>query len=170
MGQQKYGVPYAQRLRGTEVVSVFQGETIYREIDPVLRFFPGMADLAVQDRAGITSIQLITPFGSVGVQYEIAADMVRDGIDVYTKEHMIKEEEDYRTVEYLIERAEYVPQYEEVYRQEQQIGDIGNVVPVLHHIPFQQVPLEYLGEIPLFYALYDSPELVHRLWRCLISN
>jgi hypothetical protein len=163
MGQQKFAVPYALRLRGAEVVSVFQGETIYRETDPVLRFFPTMADLAVQDRAGITSIQLITPVGSVGVQHEITADMVRDGIDVYTKEHLIKNEEDYRTVEYLIERAEYVPQYEEIYREEQQMGDIGYVVPALHHIPFQQVLLEYLGEIPLFYALYDSPELVQRL-------
>ena len=163
MGQLKFAVPYALRLRGAEVVSVFQGETIYQEIDPVLRFFPGMADLAVQDRAGITSIQLITPVGSVGIQYEITADMVRDGIDVYTKEHLIKEEKDYRTVEYLIERAEYVPQYEEVYREEQHMGDIGYVVPLLHHIPFQQVLLEYLGEIPLFYALYDSPQLVQRL-------
>jgi len=163
MGQQKFAVPYALRLRGVEVVSVFQEETICRETDPVLLFFPGMADLAVQDRPGITSIQLITPVGSVGVQYQITADMVRDGTDVYMKEHLIKEEEDYRTVEYLIERAEYVPQYEEVCREEQQIGDIGYVVPLLHRIPFQQVLLEYLGEIPLFYALYDSPEPVQRL-------
>jgi hypothetical protein len=163
MGQQKFAVPYALRLSGVEVISTFQGETVYRETSPVVEFFPTMADLAVRDRPGITSIRLITPVGSLRVQHEILPAMVRDGTDVYVKEHLIKDEEDYRVVEYIIERAEYVPQYEEVYREEQQMGDIGYVVPLLHRIPFQQVLLEYLGEIPLFYALYDSPELVQRL-------
>jgi len=33
----------------------------------------------------------------------------------------------------------------------------------VHRIPFQQVLLEYLGEVRLFYALHDDPGPVHRL-------
>jgi hypothetical protein len=34
---------------------------------------------------------------------------------------------------------------------------------LLHRIPFQQVLLEYLGETPLFYALYDNPSELLKL-------
>jgi hypothetical protein len=37
------------------------------------------------------------------------------------------------------------------------------VVPLVHRIPFQQVLLEYLGEVRLFYALHDDPGPVFRL-------
>jgi uroporphyrinogen-III decarboxylase len=33
----------------------------------------------------------------------------------------------------------------------------------IHRIPFQQALLEYLGEIPLFTAIYDQPRLLTRL-------
>ncbi len=49
----------------------------------------------------------------------------------------------------------------------QELGDIGFVVPCLHRIPFQQVLLEYLGEIPLFSALYDCPDRLGRLLHLL---
>ena len=41
------------------------------------------------------------------------------------------------------------------------------MVPCFHRIPFQQTLLEYLGEVPLFTALYDSSQQLNRLLHLL---
>lgn len=166
-GQQKFVFPYGLRLRGVEVISVFEGETIYHETDPVVELFPSMYDMGVADRPGTTSIDMITPVGRLRVQHEIVDSMIRDGELVYTKEHPMKGEEDYRTVEYIIERAEYVPLYEKFHRIEAEVGDIGFVIAALHHVPFQQMLLEYLGEVPWFYMLHDNPKFAQRVMALL---
>jgi hypothetical protein len=167
MGQQKFMTPYALQLRGVELSVSFEGQLLSRQTDPQVTDFPTMADLAVDDRPGVTSIELTTPLGRLRVQHEILADMILGGTSTYVKEHLIKEEADYRTVEYVLERADYVPRYEQLYQEEARLADIGYVVPLLQRIPFQQVLLEYLGETPLFYALYDNPAPVHRLLELL---
>ena len=65
--------------------------------------------------------------------------------------------------EHIIEHTEIVPQFDKIRQDERELGDNGFVVPCLHRIPFQQALLEYLGEVPLFTALYDSPRLLDRL-------
>ena len=85
------------------------------------------------------------------------------GIEPYLTQHLIKEETDYRTAEYIIEHAEIVPRFEKILEDEYDLGDNGFVIPCLHRIPFQQALLEYLGEIPLFTALYESPRELDRL-------
>src|SRR3989304_3999556 len=82
-------------------------------------------------------------------------------------EFFIKEDDDYKTVEYLIEHAEFVPRFDRVSEQESLLGDIGYVVPMAPRLPFQQVLLEYLGEVSLFYALNDSAAQVERLMTVL---
>jgi len=53
--------------------------------------------------------------------------------------------------------------YEEFKAEEKAVGSHGFVVPCIHRIPFQQALLEYLGEMSLFQALYDSREDLNRL-------
>ena len=67
------------------------------------------------------------------------------GVEPYLTEHLIKEEGDYRTAEYIIEHTEIVPQFNKIREDEDDLGDNGFVVPCLHRIPFQQALLEYLG-------------------------
>jgi uroporphyrinogen-III decarboxylase len=167
MGQQKYLVPYALKLHGVEVVASFNGEVFYHEKEPVMEFFCGMFDFLDYETPGLTVTELITPVGKLRAQHGLLAENVATGTEHYIKEHLIKEEADYRTVEYLVERAEFVPRYEKVTREEAKLGDIGYVVPMTPRIPFQQMLLEYLGEIPFFYALHDSPRLVRRLMTVL---
>lgn len=163
MGQQRFRVPYAFRLRGVELICTFDGQLIRRESDPVTDHFPTLAEMVVTDRAGVSTMELLTPAGGLRVQHEILRDMVEDGTGPYMKEHPVKDEQDLRAVEYIMERAEYLPQYEALYREEEAVGDIGYVVNEIQRIPFQQVLLEYLGEMQTFYALRDNPRLVERL-------
>jgi hypothetical protein len=163
MGRQRFVVPYALRLRGVEVVSTFRGEPHYRDDDPVIVEFPGMWDLVPGDRAGITETELRTPVGKLRVRQELLEQGVASGTAPYLKEHMIKAQEDFATVAYILGRAEYVPRYDKVAEEETVIGEDGYVCPLLHRIPFQQILLEYMGEAPLFYALADNRPDVTRL-------
>jgi hypothetical protein len=163
MGQQRFVVPYALRLRGVEVVSTFNGEPSAHESDPVIFEFPGMWDLAPADRPGTTETELRTPVGRLRLSQELLAEGVANGTAPYLKQHLIKEAADYVTAGWIIEHAEFVPRYERVAAEEAAIGGDGYVVPLLHRIPFQQLLLEYLGEAPLFYALHDERRAVERL-------
>jgi uroporphyrinogen-III decarboxylase len=80
----------------------------------------------------------------------------------YTREHLIKQEEDDRIVEYILERAEICTQFEKIEEGEAAVGENGYLIPGLKRNPFQKIMLEYLVEIPLFKALYDNPERVQR--------
>ena len=163
MGQQKFLAPYSLRLQGVEVIASFEGEEIYHETDPVVDSFPELRDLAPADKAGVTAIQLNTPVGRLTMQHVMLDEMIRGGTAPYPTEHLIKEEADYRTVEYILERAEYVPGYDRIQDEQARLGKTGFVVPQLHRLPFQQILIDYVGEVPTFYALHDSPQVVHRL-------
>jgi hypothetical protein len=163
MGQQRFVVPYALRLRGVEVHSTFNGEQQTRETDPVVLEFPGMWDMVPTDRPGITVTELRTPVGKMHLSQELLPEGVASGTAPYLKEHLIKEPADYVTAGWIVEHAEFVPAYERVAEEEAILGGDGYVVPLLHRLPFQQVLLEYLGEAPLFYALHDDRPAVERL-------
>jgi hypothetical protein len=163
MGQQRFVVPYGLRLRGVEVAVERDGEPIYREFEPVVESFPGMWDFVSADQPGVTVTHLATPVGRLTVRHEVLPDMVAMGVEPYLREHLIKDADDYRTVEHILERAEIVPAYEKLTAAEAQVGGNGYIVPLLHRIPFQQVLLEYLGEVPLCYALQDDRERVEGL-------
>jgi uroporphyrinogen-III decarboxylase len=166
MGRQKFTAPYAFKLRGVEVVATFEKEIVNREIEPVSEYFPAAwaPSEVPRDKAGTTSIDFITPVGQIQMKYVYADSMVRmGGAEPLLTEHLIKAEEDYRTVEYIVEQAEFVPLFDNIFDDEKMLGDNGFVVPCLHRLPFQQMLLEYLGEMQLFTAVYESPNLIDRL-------
>jgi hypothetical protein len=166
MGRQKFTTPYALKLHDVEVVYIFENEIIFRESEPVLESFPALwaPPQVSRDKAGSTIIEYITPVGKVHLKYDVAESSIAfGGIEPYLTEHLIKEDADYRTAEYIIKHTEVVPQFNNIIEDEQVLGDNGFVVPFLHRIPFQQALLEYLGEIPLFTALYENPQRLDRL-------
>lgn len=166
MGRQKFTAPYAFGLHGVEVIYTFENEVIYRESEPVTEYFPAQwaPHQVPRDKAGTTVIEYIAPVGKLSLEYEVAESMVAmSGVEPYLMQHLIKAEEDYRIAEYIIEHTEIVPQFDKIREDERNLGDNGFVVPCLHRIPFQQALLEYLGEVPLFTVLYDSPQLLDRL-------
>ncbi len=166
IGRQKFTAPYAFKLRNIEVVCTFENEIIFRDFEPVSEYFPAQwaPDQIPRDKAGTTTIEYVTPVGKLSIAYEVAESMVAmGGVEPYLTHHLIKAEEDYRTAEYIIEHTEIVPQFDKIREDQSELGDNGFVVPCLHRIPFQQALLEYLGEVPLFTALYDSPQQLNRL-------
>ena len=167
VGRLKFTVPYKYRLCGVEVHAIFNGQELARLEDPVLENFPGLWDLVPTDRAGTTQTELITPVGRLNLTHMLLEEGVFNGTDPYLKEHLIKNAADLKVVEYILERAEFVPAFEKIKAEEAQIGGGGLLVPLLQRIPFQQILLEYLGEIELFYMLHDNPSLVQRLLKLL---
>jgi len=167
IGRLKFSTPYAHRLRGVEVIGTFNDQEIYREYEPVMEYFPGTCwapYFVPRDKPGDSFIEFITPVGNLRIKYSVSDAMVTMGeLHPYLKEHPIKEEMDYMVVEYVLERTEFVPLYENVSEDQTELGENGYAVPYLHRIPFQQVLIEYLGEISTFYAIYDSPKKVKRL-------
>jgi len=166
IGRQKFTAPYAFKLRNIEVVCTFENEIIFRDFEPVTEYFPAQwaPDQIPRDKAGTTTIEYVAPVGKLSLAYEVAESMVTmGGVEPYLTHHLIKGEEDYRTAEYIIEHTEIIPQFDKIREDQLELGDNGFVVPCLHRIPFQQALLEYLGEVPLFTALYDSPQQLNRL-------
>jgi hypothetical protein len=163
MGQERFVIPYALKLRGVDVISTFNGQPAYHQSEPTIENFPGMWDLVDYNRAGTTVTELITPVGRLWVQQELVEENLATGTEPYLREHLIKCDEDYKTVEYILEHCEFVPLYDKVVQEEGRLGGIGYVVPMPHRIPFQQVLLEYLGETQLFYELHDNRRAVGKL-------
>ncbi len=159
IGQERFVAPYALKLRGVDVISTFNGQSSYHQSEPTIESFPGMWELVDYNRAGTTVTELITPVGRLWVQQELVEENLATGTEPYLKEHLIKRDEDYETVEYIVEHCEFVPLFDKVIQEEERLGGIGYVVPMPHRIPFQQVLLEYLGETRLFYELHDNRAL-----------
>ena len=166
IGREKFSIPYALKLRGVDMRIFFEDELIYQETDPDVRYFPAQysPDEIPRNRPGNSIVEYKTPVGSVNVSYVFAESMMSlSGMEPYLTTHLIKEPADYRTIEYILERAEFVPMYAEFMAEEKKVGTNGYVVPCIHRIPFQQALLEYLGEMSLFQALYDSRDQLDRL-------
>jgi len=166
IGRQKFTPPYAFKLKRVEVTYTFENEVVEQEFEPITEYFPAQwaPEQVPRDKAGATIISYATPAGKLSLRYEVAESMIRlSAVEPYLTEHLIKNDEDFRTVEYIIEHTEIVPRFDKIDRDEKELGDIGFVVPCLHRIPFQQALLEYLGEMPLFAAIYDNPRRLDRL-------
>jgi len=170
MGRQMFVAAHGQRLRGVDMTVRFGDEVLMRETDPVVEFFPRLSDLAVQDRPGITTLEIVTRVGALRMRYEMLPQMVAMGSEAYIREYLIKDEADYRTAEYILERIEFVSRREQLLTAEDELGSIGFVVPTVCRIPFQQVLLEFMGEVNFFYALHDQPQKVERLLTVLDLN
>jgi hypothetical protein len=163
VGQLLFAVPYAYRLKGVDVRATFNGEPHFHETAPVLENFPGMWDIVPTDRPGTTCTELITPVGKLTLTHMLLPEHVYNATDPYLKEPPIKDESDLRTVEYILERAEIVTQFDKMASLAEEVGEHGLLVPLLHRIPFQQALLEYFGEMPLFFWLHDKKALVMEL-------
>ena len=155
-GRQKFTAPYAFKLRRVEVIATFQDEIVNQESEPVSEYFPAAwaPDEVPRDKAGTTRIEFKTPVGNLEMKYVYADSMVKmGGAEPLLIEHLIKSEADYRTVEFILEHAEFVPLFENIADDQKML--------------FQQLLLEYLGEMHLFTAVYDNPDLIDRLIRIL---
>ena len=98
------------------------------------------------------------------MQYVMNEEMVSAGVtSPLVKKHPISASEDYVVYEGILECAEFVPQFERFSSEEDELGEDGWLIPLLNRMPFQNLLLDAVGEVPLFYALHDAPMAVERL-------
>lgn len=163
MGQQAWIRPHAFRLVGVEVKATFNGEPHYHEYEPVIQHYPGLRDIVPTDRAGITRFELITPVGTIAGEHQTLQETVDNGEDPYMREHLLKDEADFAVAHWILDRHEYVPLFDEFREADEALGGDGFAVCYLQQMPFQQVLLEYLGELGTFYLSYDDPARLRTL-------
>lgn len=162
-GQQMQMICHARRLKGVELIQKLDGEVFYHQKDPVIQFFPRIFSLLTRDKPGEQTAEFITPVGTLTIKSILTPEVIQQGGIPLMTEHPFKDISDYAIYEYIFERAEFVPRFEEVHETQKQLGEFGFVISMLNRIPFQQLALDHVGEINLFYMIYDHPDVVDKL-------
>ncbi len=162
-GQQRMISLYKAKLHGVEVISSWEGEEYFHETAPVLEDFPRLYSIVQPEKPGVTITEFLTPVGKLTIRHQLLPSMIASGTVAYKIEHYFKDESDYHVLEYILERAEFVPEFGRFQEEQGRIGKIGFVLPMLPRIPFQQILIDYIGEVPTFYLLFDNPQIVDNL-------
>jgi len=165
-GQEEWLSPCAYKYRNLELIMSYEGREILHEYEPEISFFPDLWGKIPIDRAGETITEMITPSGKLVCKHRLLEDSIRSGT---TRPQLVKrpirDPDDFQIYIYMIEHSEFVPHFEAFYKRTEELGDFGYVVPILNRLPFQSLLIDAIGEVPLFYDLYDIPQLVD----CLIK-
>jgi hypothetical protein len=164
IGRQATQNPGCYKFHGLEVKVTCNENVVFHQSDPELDSFPTLPDLVPNDIAGTTLTEFITPLGRLTLVHKMITAMVSAGVTrPLIEKHPICAPEDYRIYEYILERAEYVPRFEHFLEAQTDLGEHGWLIPMLDRSPFQNLLLDAIGEIPLFYALHDNPTSIERL-------
>jgi uroporphyrinogen-III decarboxylase len=164
LGQEEWMSPYSYRYKDLELVITFEGREIRREYEPEISFFPDLWGMIPVEQAGETTTELITPKGRLAYKHRITEESIRSGTTrPQLIGHPIREPDDYKIYEAILENSEFVPHFEAFNKRSEELDGMGTLVPTLNRVPFQSLLIDAIGEIPLFYALYDTPVLVERL-------
>lgn len=157
LGRFRFVYPTRWRLRGVDLQVVFNGATRLRQTDPFV-YFPAPLEYAVRDEPGETVMHFSTPVGSVRVGYAINAELVEGAADPYLVEHVIKDDNDYRVVQWILQHMEIEPYPDEYARWDALIGADGMISARLGRVPFQELMLDYYGEERAIFTMMDKPE------------
>jgi hypothetical protein len=163
MGQQLQTICHGRKLNGVELIMKLNDEKYYHEKDPVIDYFPRLFNNMIGDQPGEIVAEFITPLGTLTTRSMLTEEMIAAGGIPIMQEYPVKGDDEFPAVEYIFEHAEFVPRFDSLMQMQTKMGDIGFVTPFLDRIPFQQVVLDLLGEVPCFYAIYENPALVQKL-------
>ena len=163
-GQEDWLAPCAFKYRNLELISYREGQEILHVFEPEISFFPDLWGLLPADRPGETTTELITPAGKLVYKHCLLEESLRAGTTrPQLIERPVRSLEDFTIYSSILEHTEFVPRFEEFHQREQELSGMGYLVPTLNRVPFQSLLIDVLGELPLFYALHDTPALVERL-------
>ena len=163
-GQEDWLAPCAFKYRNLELVSYREDQEILHLFEPEISFFPDLWGLLPADQPGETITELITPAGKLVYKHCLLEESLCAGTTrPQLIERPVRSLEDFAIYTSILEHAEFVPRFEEFHQREQELSGLGYLVPTLNRVPFQSLLIDVLGEIPLFYAMHDTPALVERL-------
>ncbi|MFH0872904.1 MAG: hypothetical protein V1878_10520 [bacterium] len=94
------------------------------------------------------------------------------GVTPWLTSHLIKEPEDYKVVQYIVENTEYLVDYFPIEQAMDWIGDEGVVLDNLPHSPLQMMLIYWVGSEGgrFFFHLADYPDLVEDLLRAVSKS
>jgi len=159
IGRQSYALAALMKLRGVDVSVEFEGDIIRRETDPMLNF-PVPREYVASGKPGDTRVLFSTPAGRALVVFRTTETSIREAEMPFLMRPILKDDDDFDVVRWILDHAEYVPFDKPYHRAESAIGDFGFTIPVVGRIPFQSVMLDYMGETETIYALSDRPQRI----------
>jgi uroporphyrinogen-III decarboxylase len=111
--------------------------------------------------AGHKYVSWETPVGRLDLTLTYSAQ----GGTWFVTRHPVRKKEDYKTLQWLVERMRLRPHYDEVHAQIDELGEDGLVVPLISPFlksPFQSLIEHFVGTEKLCYDVYDFPEVVEQ--------
>jgi len=131
----------------------------------------GVERKVVREPKGITTVEYITPYGTIRTKVRFDEEMRKSGATLsVTIEHAIKSIDDFEAIAYIFENAEVKPNYEYFKEyKENFIGDRGVAVGYCSVCasPMHYLLKELMAVDTFYYELYDHPaemeELANRL-------
>ena len=105
-----------------------------------------------------------TPVGEV--QEKIRVNLPSEGGergDSWRVEHSIKEDADYKVIEYIFENMKINPKYEEFRLTENNLGEDGIVCTSLGYTPFMDLLINYMGIKKLAFEIHRNTERLEAL-------
>lgn len=111
----------------------------------------------------LTYYDYVTPVGSVSKLVKRTPELDAAGIYPLEVEHFIKKPEDFETVMYMVENAEYFPAYEQFIDYDESVGDDGLPMIPIGDIPFHHYLEVFTGYEKGYLDLFDYPDKVERL-------
>jgi len=117
---------------------------------------PGLTTKSISRGDYVTRIYE-TPVGEV--QEKVRVNLPSEGgerSDSWKVEHFIKEDADYKVVEYLFENMKITPKYEEFRVVENDLGGDGVVCTSLGYTPFMDLLINYMGIRKLAYEIHRN--------------
>jgi len=164
LGQEDWLALCAFKYRNLELVSYRDGREILHVFELEISFFPDLWGLLPVDRLGEMTTDLVTPAGRLVYKHNLLDESLSAGITrPQLVERPVRSPEDYEIYAYILEHSEFVPRFKEFLQREGELAGLGYLVPALNRVPFHSLLIDVLGELPLFYALHDTPTPVERL-------
>lgn len=156
--------PVTHRYRQVELIMQRDGETIRHEHEPQISYFPDLWGLVPVDQPGTVTTELITPVGKLICEHRITEETRRSGTnrpEMVT--HPLRSPADGRVYEFILEKAELIPQFKEFCVAEAGLGENGYLVPLLNRTPLQSLLTDAFGETAGLMALRRAPDQIQRL-------
>ncbi len=123
--------------------------------------YPGVETTARQE-GPVTTTEYKTPAGNLrsGTEFNYTEGYLQG----YSVERLFKTEADYPAIEYLLERAEFTPDYTGYLELAGMLGEDGEIRCGSRTSPMQYIMRDLMGYETFFYELADHPGKVERLY------
>ena len=162
IGRQCYAHLVITQLCGVEMTVEFNGTVVRQESNPRMNF-PQPRELVANDKQGITTITLKTPVGSGRLRFHVAEELVQGAAAPYMVEHILKDDDDFEVVKWILNHAKIEPTYADFEAKEALAGEEGFTIGMMGRIPFQRILLDFMGEEHTIFEMMDNPKNIQYL-------